>query len=295
MRNVESYLTWNTPFTIRIGDNILSAKGEMINSLQLVPVRAVFEAAGLTVTWNGDEQTWHAGKDGLSVRQKLGDDTLFVNGVGHRLDHAAVMGPDGSILASVRTIPLALGLELHWDSASRVLNASPLPQQDNSKFYVSSPAFPAEGDIPPKYAHGGIQGGTNVSVPLQWKGAPEGTKSYALMMYDVHPIADNFIHWSVVNIPVSTTGLPEGAAGNLPAGMEVNAYFGMEPPRYSGDHLYRIAVYALDTDKLQLPEQTPVFAEQLEPLLQEHALAYAQTEGFFRNESLPAGRPALRD
>ncbi|WP_052488108.1 YbhB/YbcL family Raf kinase inhibitor-like protein [Gordoniibacillus kamchatkensis] len=281
MQNVASYLNWNTPFSIRIAGKTLAAKGEMVNSQQLIPVRAVFEAAGLAVTWDNEQQTWHADKNGLSVSQKLGGNTVTINGVQYRLDSAAVLGSDG-VLSSARMIPLALGLELRWDSANRELSASQLPAQSHDGFRVSSAAFSPEGDIPTVYAHGGVSGGKNVSLPVQWQGAPQGTKSFAVIIYDIHPIADNFIHWSVLNIPATATGLPEGAAGHLQAGTELNAYYGMEPPRYSGDHLYRIAVFALDTETLQLPAKAPTFFEQLEPLLKKHALGYAQTEGFFR-------------
>ncbi|WP_127533325.1 YbhB/YbcL family Raf kinase inhibitor-like protein [Paenibacillus kobensis] len=282
MHNVASFIEWNSPFTVNVNGKVLETKGEMINSRWFVPVRAVFEAAGANVTWDAVDHSWHAKKQGeFSIEQKVGDTKAVVNGGAVQLDSGAVMA-DGTVLAPARVIEAALGLELRWDSANRVLTAAPLPEVPG--FRVWSDAFPAYGDIPTKYAHGGITGGKNISLPISWEGAPKGTKSFAVVMYDVNPIADSFVHWSVLNIPVTVSGLPEGSAEHFTDGsVELNAYFGMEPPRYSGDHLYRLVVYALDTDKLEIPEQPPTYFDQLEPLLLQHSLGYAVNDGFFRH------------
>jgi hypothetical protein len=56
-------------------------------------------------------------------------------------------------------------------------------------------------------------------------------ESFAVVMFDVHPIADNFIHWSVLNIPASVQELTEGASGHFTDGsVELNSYYGVEPP-----------------------------------------------------------------
>jgi Raf kinase inhibitor-like YbhB/YbcL family protein len=253
-----------------------------VNSRLLVPVRAVFEAAGANVTWDAEERAWHAATaGGLAVEQKMGDPQIVVNGTISQLDSAAVMNDNGTVLTPARAIEVSLGLELRWDSAKRILTAAPIPAVPG--FHVWSDAFPAYGDIPTQYAHGGVAGGKNISLPVRWEGAPKGTKSYAVVMYDVNPIADSFVHWSVLNIPATVSALPEGAASHFTDGSsELNGYYGMEPPRYSGDHLYRLAVYALDTEKLELPEQAPTFFDQLEPLLLKHSLGYAENDGFFR-------------
>ncbi len=80
--------------------------------------------------------------------------------------------------------------------------------------------------------------GQNMSPELSWKGAPEGTKSYAVTMYDPDaPTGSGWWHWVVYNIPASTTSLPAGAGDAsknlLPTGAtQGNTDFGT--PGYGG-------------------------------------------------------------
>src|ERR1700733_5064858 len=65
--------------------------------------------------------------------------------------------------------------------------------------------------------------GGNLSPALSWSGAPSGTKSLALSIYDPDaPTGSGFWHWVVFNIPADTTSLPKGAGdpkgGGMPAG-----------------------------------------------------------------------------
>lgn len=107
--------------------------------------------------------------------------------------------------------------------------------------------------------------GENISPKLMWSGAPEGTKSFAVTMYDPDaPTGSGWWHWMVVNIPANVTSLA-AHAGNvsnefLPEGaMQVTNDFGAKafggacPPEGAKPHNYTITVYALDVDKLDLP------------------------------------------
>ncbi len=104
----------------------------------------------------------------------------------------------------------------------------------------------------------GCSGG-NVSPALSWTGAPKGTKSFAVSMYDPDaPTGSGFWHWWVANLPPDTSGLPKGAGGGtgLPAGalQARNDYsqvgYGGPCPPPGKPHRYQITVYALDVDKL---------------------------------------------
>jgi hypothetical protein len=57
-----------------------------------------------------------------------------------------------------------------------------------------------------------VPGGKDVSPQLVWSGAPAGTKSYTVTMYDPDaPSGSGFWHWALTDIPASVTGLPTGA------------------------------------------------------------------------------------
>jgi Raf kinase inhibitor-like YbhB/YbcL family protein len=124
---------------------------------------------------------------------------------------------------------------------------------------VSSAAFKDKGKIPVQYVMPGA-GGQNLSVPLTWKNVPPGTKSFALSMVDIHPIAQNWVHWLVINIPSQVTSLEEDASrSRMPAGSKelVNSfgeigYGGPQPPKGTGEHPYVVTVYALSVEKLDL-------------------------------------------
>lgn len=110
--------------------------------------------------------------------------------------------------------------------------------------------------------------GENQSPQLSWKNAPEGTKSFAVTMYDPDaPTGSGWWHWVVFDIPVSANELVSGAGNtelNLtPEGVTqsitdygANGYGGPCPPEGHALHQYIITVYALKTDKLGLNEST---------------------------------------
>jgi Raf kinase inhibitor-like YbhB/YbcL family protein len=157
----------------------------------------------------------------------------------------------------------------------------------NLPFTLESFAYGAGQSIPVKYANYGA-GGQNTSVPLSWSGVPADAKSLALLMYDLHPIAGNWVHWAVVNIPVSASGLPEGAsgAGLMPVGSRelVNSfgsygYGGPQPPPGSGAHEYKCILYALNVDSLNLTGE--VSKAQFEASVTGKVLGKTELSGWF--------------
>jgi Raf kinase inhibitor-like YbhB/YbcL family protein len=102
--------------------------------------------------------------------------------------------------------------------------------------------------------------GDNLSPAISWSGAPEGTKSFVVSMYDKDaPTGSGFWHWVVIDIPATETGLAQGAgtdSGKLPAGAQqtltdagMPGYAGICPPLGS-THEYVITVKALGVDRL---------------------------------------------
>lgn len=98
----------------------------------------------------------------------------------------------------------------------------------------------------------------NTSPQLSWSGAPEGTKSYAITVYDPDaPTGSGFWHWTVANIPADVTELPTG--GPVPSGAVEGrtdygapGFGGAAPPPGHGPHRYIFTVFAVDVEKLDV-------------------------------------------
>lgn len=134
-------------------------------------------------------------------------------------------------------------------------------------FVLRSPNFAEQDTLPREHVHHAMgAGGQNVSPELTWSGAPAGTKSFALTMYDPDaPTGSGWWHWVVYDIPASANGLPKGAgaaAGSqLPQGARQGRtdfgskeYGGAAPPPGHGPHRYVFTLYALNVDKLDVPD-----------------------------------------
>lgn len=95
----------------------------------------------------------------------------------------------------------------------------------------------------------GCEGG-NMAPTLAWSGAPDGTESFAITVYDPDaPTGSGWWHWFAFNIPADVTSVP---AGSVIDGIElVNDYgaegFGGACPPPGEVHRYQFTVHALGT------------------------------------------------
>ena len=106
--------------------------------------------------------------------------------------------------------------------------------------------------------------GRNISPHLSWEGAPDGTQSFVVTLYDPDaPSGSGWWHWVVIDIPGHVTGLRKGSGSgqaSLPEGaLQTRTDFG--GPGYGGaapppgpSHRYIFRVQALGEAKLGLDE-----------------------------------------
>jgi Raf kinase inhibitor-like YbhB/YbcL family protein len=182
------------------------------------------------------------------------------------------------------TLVLLAGL-VGCSNAKTSESSSDTPASEGtSTMQLTSSAFGPNEEIDAKYTCEGA----DVSPPLSWSGAPEGTKSFALIVDDPDapdPKAPKrvWVHWVVCGIPASTHELAEGASTALPAGAKngtndwgKQAWGGPCPP--IGRHRYFHKVYALDTElELDAPDK-----KALEAAMAGHILAQGELIGTYQ-------------
>src|SRR5690606_4908523 len=115
---------------------------------------------------------------------------------------------------------------------------SPAAKPDSARLQLVTKAFENGSPIPTRYAYcmpdgnGQTKEGGNINPDLRWSGAPEGAKSYALIVVDPDVPASfdsanqagtiipadfprqDFYHWVLFDIPASVTSIDEGSVSN---------------------------------------------------------------------------------
>ena len=148
-------------------------------------------------------------------------------------------------------------------------------------FTLTSTAFEPRTDIPARYTCDGA----DVSPPLAWSGAPDGTVSLVLMVHD--PDARGFTHWLAYDIPGGQRGsLPEAVAPDAPSPRQGRNDFGKAgyggpcPPAGTGTHHYVFGLWAVDRS-LGLAEGLKPPA--VEAAMDGHILATTELVGLYRH------------
>jgi Raf kinase inhibitor-like YbhB/YbcL family protein len=153
--------------------------------------------------------------------------------------------------------------------------------QTAGNFKLVSLAFEEGKPIPAKYTCDDA----NVSPALSWTGAPETTKSFAIIMDDPDAPMGTWVHWVMYNIPGTVSSLEEelsitkiNATDGLNSWGE-KGYNGPCPP--GGTHHYIFKLYALD--KILTPKERMSKDDLLEAM-KGHILGETTLTGLFRIE-----------
>ena len=125
--------------------------------------------------------------------------------------------------------------------------------------------------------------GDNLAPPLTWSGAPEGARSFALIMDDPDAPNGTFTHWLLYDIPADATELGHHTAAGktLRNSFGRSGYGGPCPPPGHGPHRYFFTLYALDVAQLELHGAA---RQALERALHPHVLETAQLMGRYERK-----------
>lgn len=148
---------------------------------------------------------------------------------------------------------------------------------------IRSAAFAMNAAIPAKYTCSG----QDVSPPISWSAAPEGTLTLAVLCDDPDAPVGDWVHWVIFNLPADTNELPESVPpkAQLPNGaiQGMNDFgrvgYGGPCPPPGKPHRYFFTVFALDT-KLALSSKAT--KRDLLGAVERHVLAKGQLIGTFK-------------
>ena len=111
-------------------------------------------------------------------------------------------------------------------------------------FSLRSPAVTDGGQLPIEFT--GF--GNSATLPLEWSGAPTGTKNYALIMHHIDPEGKIKWYWILYNIPSNILSLTKNVKSvGTPGNNSINGHAEYAPPHSKGpgQKTYIYTVYAL--------------------------------------------------
>ncbi|MCH5186999.1 MAG: copper amine oxidase N-terminal domain-containing protein [Oscillospiraceae bacterium] len=93
-------------------------KPVIVDGRTLVPLRAIFEAMGAEVDWDGESQKVTATRDGITINLNIGSNELVVNGETVELDVPAQL-INNTTMVPVRAIAESFNCEVDWNDGAR--------------------------------------------------------------------------------------------------------------------------------------------------------------------------------
>jgi Raf kinase inhibitor-like YbhB/YbcL family protein len=218
----------------------------------------------------------------------VGDDS---NGVIYRVTYTGPKEPEATAAAAqggtapAPATPVGKVSPPASDLAIRLVE----PKMQTAALQVTSPKFQANDAIPLTYS----AYGDDASPPIAWSGAPEGTKSFVVIVDDPDAaIAKPYTHWIAYNIPATTRSLREGLQTSPmlqdPKGLMQGrntrgsmGYTGLKPPVGDPAHRYHIQVFALDRN---LDLRAGAMRAEVIEAMKDHVLAEGELVGTFERK-----------
>lgn len=106
-----------------VNENPIEAKGTIIDSTTLVPVRGVFEELGYEVSYDEQTKTATLENSSYTVKMTSGDTVIYVN------DEAVTPAVpqqiiDGRFMLPLRTVAEAIGADVDWDGETKTASVT---------------------------------------------------------------------------------------------------------------------------------------------------------------------------
>jgi Raf kinase inhibitor-like YbhB/YbcL family protein len=167
------------------------------------------------------------------------------------------------------------------------LCATPAISHPRTNFVLTSSDSRLAASVPELYTAKafGCEGG-NLSPELHWSGAPTGTQSFVITLFDrdERSTPSGWWHWVLYDLPKNTSALAQGAGADhstgLPPGtlqgrsdLGEDAYHGPCPAKGDPPHRYVFTIYALNVAKLPVPADSS--GAMVTSVSQEHLLGKA--------------------
>ena len=160
------------------------------------------------------------------------------------------------MLGTISRLSIALVCAASLTGAALAQSAATPPP---NAFVLTSPVHKDGAFLEKKYS--GPCFGDNVSLPLDWKNAPSGTKSFGIVLFDYDSgKGQGTVHWVAYGIPSDVKSLAEGEATNASPRItggsnmrQMATYYGPCANAADAPHHYIFTIYALDMAKDELP------------------------------------------
>lgn len=106
--------------TVMLDNNKVSfdVAPQIIDNRTMVPIRAIFEKLGASVSWDSSTRTATAVIDDYVVKCKVGSKTLTVNGKNHQMDTSPVIVNNRTLMPA-RFAAEAFGAYVSWNASTR--------------------------------------------------------------------------------------------------------------------------------------------------------------------------------
>jgi len=160
-------------------------------------------------------------------------------------------------------------------SKSSPATGAATPAGEKSSFSLRSSEVADGGPLPKDYTGDG----SSATLPMEWSGAPEGTRSYAVIMHHIPPDGPTKWYWVLYNIPADIKSLPRNVTGVGTLGNNsVNGKMEYAPPHSTGPgpKTYVLTVYALSSPLKLEVNPSEVSREVLLAAMKDKILASAE-------------------